>query len=199
MRRIEKNPTSLVLEEQLTYPKGGNPRINELLLDEQNRICAYTEEYLGRSDSPEVEHFNPLLKFTDADGYENWFLVKARWNLEKGGKARWLKFQPLLHPTAPEFNNRVLYEAGAYKAADMDDVEARNLINYLKLNDEELIKERINYIDRLKEDIAIWGLSSQEFLNIRLANPKYRNTIIYIRAIETELDITVNFDLINTK
>ncbi|ADB41884.1 hypothetical protein [Spirosoma linguale] len=199
MRRIEKKIDSLIVKEGLTYKKGDNSRIADLLKGEQNNICAYTEECLGRADKAEIEHFDPTLKSTNKDGYQNWFLVKAQWNNEKGSRARWLKHQPLLHPTAADFESRILYDRGRYILADENDIEARNLRGYLKLDDEELAKQRIYYILRLKEDISMSGLSNQDFINWRLTKPEYQNTIYYIRAIEEELGVKVNFDLVKTK
>ncbi|OIN57816.1 hypothetical protein [Arsenicibacter rosenii] len=199
MRRIEKKIDSLILQEGLSYQKGDGKRIAEVLKNEQNCICAYTEEFLGRADKADVEHFDPTLKQTDSDGYQNWFLVKAQWNTEKGRTARWLKHQPLLHPTSADFEARILYEKGSYILADNSDIEARNLRRYLKLDDEGMIQQRVDYIDRIREDIALSGLSNQAFIDWRLSKPLYRSTIYYIRAIEEELNVKVNFDLLANK
>ncbi|GAB3911364.1 hypothetical protein GCM10028803_52610 [Larkinella knui] len=195
MRRIDKDSESLIIKENLSYKgKGRDSRLSSLLYDEQNHLCAYTEEYIGRADRGEIEHFDPNLKFSDEDGYLNWFLVKAQWNSEKGDKRRWNKFQPLMHPTAEDFETRILYDKGRYILANENDIEARNLRDYLKLDDEELAKQRVNYILRLKSDLILSGLSNQEFIDTRLV--MYRNDIYYIRAIEEELQVKVNFDLI---
>lgn len=198
MRRIKKKADSLILQESLSYQNGDGKRIAQLLRNAQNCICAYTEEFPGRADKADVEHFDPTLKTTDSDGYENWFLVKAQWNTEKGRTARWHKYQPLLYPTAEDFEARILYEKGSYILADENDIKARNLRSYLKLDDEGMIQQRVDYIDRMREDIAFSGLSNQDFIDWRLSNPRYRNTIFYIRAIQEELQVTVNFDLLNT-
>ena len=199
MRRIEKKADSLILKENLSYQKRDGKRIAEILREEQNGICAYTEEYLGRADKADVEHFDPTLKPTDNDSYQNWFLVKAQWNTEKGRTARWLLHQPLLYPTAEDFELRILYDKGSYILADENDIEARNLRTYLKLDDEGMIQQRVHYIDRMQEDIVLSGLSNQEFVNWRLSTPKYQNTIFYIRAVQEELQVRVNFDLLKTK
>ena len=199
MKRVKKEEDSLIIEEKLAYIKGDNSRIAEILKREQNNICAYTEEYLGRADKAEIEHFNPTYKYTIDDGYQNWFLVKAQWNNEKGSKARWLKYQPLLHPTAQDFQKRILYENGLCVLADENDIEAGNLRSYLKLDDEELAKQRVYYIQRMKDDIALSELTSQEFVDWRLSSPKYSGTIYYIRALEEELNVKVDFDLLKTR
>ena len=196
MRRIEKKTDSPIVKENLSYKKGGNRRLSQLLYEEQNHICAYTEEYIGRADKGDIEHFDPTLKSGTQDGYKNWFLVKAQWNIEKGDKRRWDKFQPILHPTAEDFESRILYDRGHYILADDNDIEAHNLRAYLKLDDEELAQQRVFYIGRLKSDIALSGLSNQEFIDMRLVLPMYRSAIYYIRAVEEELNVKVNFDLL---
>ena len=97
MRRQIKKSDSIILKGNWKYKKGkDNSKIGEALLEEQNFICAYTETYLGlRFDSKDIEHFNPTLKLTDKDGYENWFLVNHKLNIEKGSTARWLKHQDI--------------------------------------------------------------------------------------------------------
>ena len=198
MKRIDKRINSLILEEKLSYQERDGKRIAEILRDEQNYICAYTEEYLGRADKADIEHFDPTIKSTPHDGYQNWFLVKAQWNVEKGKTARWNKYQPLIHPTAHDVEDRILYDKGRYILADDNDVEARNLRGYLKLDDEELAKQRVYYIQRMKDEISLSGLSNQDFIDWRLKSPKYHSTIYYIRAIEEELNVNVNFDLLKT-
>ncbi len=72
MRKQIKYEESLILKNNWQYTEGGknNHKIGETLLDEQHRICAYTETYLGgRFDSKDIEHFNPTLKNTSQDGY----------------------------------------------------------------------------------------------------------------------------------
>ena len=68
--------------------------VAKILLDEQKKFCAYTDEYVSRTDAKDIEHFNPTLKGTPEDNYYNWFLVKHQWNKEKSYK--WQEFQPIL-------------------------------------------------------------------------------------------------------
>ncbi len=163
--------------------------IQTQLLTEQNNICAYTETHLGRTDKKEIEHFDPTLKNTDADGYENWFLVKAQWNNEKGSIPRWKKHQPLIHPTAEDFEDRIIYLDGEY-ICKPNDKEAKQLIEYLKLDDEKLTTERKNYIERRKEAIKYRNTTAQNYFEQLLL--KEPNRVYFIRAIEAEFSIKLN-------
>ena len=196
MRRIKKIPDSPILIKKVRFRIGNNKKLASLLHSEQNHLCAYTEEYITSTDKGDVDHFNPTLKNQTNDSYENWFLVKAQWNLKKGDIRRWKKFQPLIHPTDESFTKRILYDKGRYIPADPNDTEARNVIQYLYLDDEELAKKRISYIRRLKNAIKLSGLTSQEYIDWQMSQEEDRETIYYIRAIEEELHVTVNFDLL---
>ncbi len=151
MRRVNKPEDSDVLKRKLAYKEGGNNKsLANTLCDEQHNICAYTETYLGRSDKKDIEHFDPTLKDTPADSYQNWFLVKAQWNSEKASK--WGNYQPILNPTDKDFEKRVIYFEGEYIAASVSDEKAINLIGLLKLDDAELAVERRCYLENLKEN-----------------------------------------------
>lgn len=174
---------------------GDNKKLANVLCDEQHNICAYTETYLGRSDKKDIEHFNPQLKETSDDSYQNWFLVKAQWNGEKASK--WDAYQPIMHPKDDEFDQRIIYFEGEYIAASADDVEAINLIRLLKLDDHELAIERRCYLENLKETLELSGKNVQQYIDDLLV---MRPSLIYfIRAIEEELNVKVNFDLLQTK
>lgn len=189
MRRQIKDENSVIVSSGWKHPKH-TTEIQKQLLVEQNTICAYTETYLGRTDKKEIEHFNPTLKNTEEDGYQNWFLVKAQWNNEKGSTPRWLKHQPLIHPTADNFENRIIYLDGEY-ICNPEDEEADKLIKYLKLNDKELTTDRKNYIERRKEEIKNRNMTPQELFDSLLQTEP--NRVFFIRAIETEFGITIQF------
>lgn len=196
MRKIIKSYESEVVREGLTYKvNGDNKKIAESLCQEQNSICAYTETYLGRTDKKDIEHFNPTLKGTSADGYDNWFLVKAQWNSEKASK--WVKYQPVMLPTSADFEERIIYFEGEYVAASQTDVEAMNLIRLLKLDDYELATERHAYLENLKDTLAYSGKEPQQYIDDLLTT---RPSLVYfIRAVQEELNVKVDFDLIKHK
>jgi len=188
MRRIVKPKNSKA--RNLVYKKGrDNSAIKDILLVEQHRICAYTETYFDRSSKAEIEHFNPTLKYTDEDNYENYFAVKAQWNNEKGGVPRWHKHQPLIHPTDEKFEGRIKYRDGDIYAED-DDIEAKNLIQYLKLDDIELTIERIEYIQRQRNQIKNSGKDPLTHFNTLLK--EFPKDVYFIRAIQEEFDIQLN-------
>lgn len=191
MRRINKPKDSSVIQDSLTYKvNGNNAKLAEALCSEQFNICAYTETYLGRTDKKDIEHFNPTLKGKPDDNYQNWYLVKAQWNSEKSKK--WIS--PILHPTATDFEQRIIYMEGEYYPASINDEEAVNLIKLLKLDDQKLADTRKRYIKRIKETIKWSGKASQTFLDDLLTTDQ--DDIYFIRALEEELQVKVNFDLL---
>lgn len=192
MKRVVKNPNSEILIQGLTYVvNGNNSGLRDLLFAEQKGFCAYTETYLGRTDKKEIDHFNPTLKGQPTDNYQNWFLIKAQWNSEKSSK--WSKFQPVLHPTATDFENRIVYSNGDYHIAKSDDIEAKNLVELIKLDDPDLASERKKYINRKREEILQFGVSPKEYFNVLIEDDL--NSIRFIRAIEQEFGVNI-YDLI---
>lgn len=188
MKRALKNNNSLVIKEQLNYIEGNshnNLKISKILFKEQKGFCAYTEEYIGRADAKDIEHFNPNLKGTLNDSYSNWFLVKHQWNKEKSTK--W--FQSILHPTDLNFENRIVYDNGDYRVSNANDNEAINLISLLKLDDIILADERKKYIRRKADELDKFGVSPKDFFQILIeADIKQ---ISYLRAIQEEFDLNI--------
>ena len=117
-------------------------------------------------------------------------MVKGQWNNEKGGVVRWQKFQPLLHPTHDEFEERVIYYEGTFMW-DEDDVEAENLIKYLNLDDEDLTGLRLNYIRRQRKNINDYynGDAKAHFLHLLENDPE---EVYFIRTIQEEFNIQLN-------
>ena len=193
MRQIHKKTNSPIKD--LIYETGkisNNKKIRDELLKEQHNICAYTETYLGRTSSHPIEHFNPILKGTSKDGYHNYFICKDQWNNEKGSITRWNKFQPILQPTTNDFNARIIFIDGNFHATQ-EDLPANNLIQYLKLNDFGLSKNRQRYIERKRKEISWSGLSPQAFFDELIQEEP--NHVYFIRAIEETFDVVINFGL----
>lgn len=195
MRRAVKDPASAIITGNLNYISNNstnNKRIVDILLGEQKMFCAYTDEYISRSDAKDIEHFNPTLKDTDQDNYNNWFVVKHQWNMEKSEK--WDKFQPVLHPTALDFEERIVYIQGDYVVKKIDDIEAKNLSDLLKLDDIHLANNRKKYIARKRDEIALDGNGIYDFFaTLMNADPCQ---IKYTRAIKEEFGIDI-LEMIN--
>ena len=195
MRRAVKDPASAIITGNLNYISNNstnNKRIVDILLGDQKMFCAYTDEYISRSDAKDIEHFNPTLKDTDQDSYYNWFVVKHQWNMEKSEK--WDKFQPVLHPTALAFEERIVYIQGDYVVKRKDDIEAKNLSDLLKLDDIHLANNRKKYIARKRDEIALDGNGIYDFFaTLMNADPCQ---IKYTRAIKEEFGIDI-LEMIN--
>lgn len=190
MRKVEKIGTSQIIEEDLKYIKGNsanNVKISKILYKEQKGFCAYTEEYIARADAKDIEHFNPTLKYTNEDSYKNWVLVKHQWNKEKSFK--WAEYQPVLHITDESFEDRIVYDKGDYRSSRGDDIEAINLIKFLKLDDILLADERKKYLKRKKVEIETFGKSSKDFFQILIKDNIKQ--ISYLRAIREEFNINI--------
>lgn len=183
---------SEIIKQQLAYKVGKNDLLRQLLADEQHSLCAYTETYLGASDDAHIEHFNPNLKDQPEDGYDNWFLVKSLWNTRKSTK--WL--EPILHPTAQDLESRITYIDGDYAAADPNDVAALNLLELLGLDNAKLADQRKRYIRLKKQEVADSIKSDQQYFDDLLVN--YPEGVYFIRAIQKEFQVRVNFDLMKT-
>jgi len=178
MKRIIKNDDSDIITENLNYTtRTQRPRIIEILLDEQNYFCAYTEERFAPTIAFEIEHFNPDHDSAEYNTYNNWFAACRSWNLIKKDE-QWHNLQPILHPTAKDLEARIIYDDGYY-IHKPDDTPAKNLKVFLDLNNLALVTERRNYIGQLRT-IQDAGIP----LTAYLANhPQF---IRFRRAIETE-------------
>ncbi len=190
MRRVSKVDTSEIIKEKLNYIEGNssnNSKISKILYKEQKGFCAYTEEFIGRADAKDIEHFNPTLKGKKQDSYENWFLVKHQWNKEKSNK--WTKYQPILNPTDESFEERIIYDQGDYRVNDSKDTEAINLINLLNLDDIILADDRKKYLKRKKEEIEKFGIEPEGFFKILIEDDIKQ--VSYLRAIKEEFKFNI--------
>lgn len=190
MRRIAKNPNSLVYSENLSYVlNGNNSRLSEILLREQKSFCAYTEEYISYNDAKDIEHFNPNLKNTPQDDYNNWYVVKHLPNQRKTNN--WL--EPILQPYSEDLEERIIYNDGEY-FANPNDIEADNLIKLLDLNNFQKVSLRKRYIQRRKESIAELGFEDNKEEIIGYFQDIIDNEIermSYLRAIQEEFKVDI--------
>lgn len=184
MRRIFKNPNSEIVIQRLVYKNGENKKLSSILLKEQKNFCAYTEEYIGSNDAVDIEHFNPNLKYLEADSYENWFMVKHKPNNLK--RTNWT--EPILYPIDENFETRLIYSDG-YFLHNPEDIEAKNLIDLLNLNDEIFVKNRKKFIQRRKERIAEKEISALDYFTEKIENEI--ESLKYLRAIQEEFKIDI--------
>ena len=190
MKRIIKNPNSLIISENLKYGSG-NTRITDLLLKEQKNFCAYTEEYISFNDAKDIEHFNPNLKGTIEDGYNNWYMVKHLPNQRKS--TSWL--EPILYPFDESFEERIIYNDGAYFAKP-EDIEANNLITLLDLNNLQKVSLRKRYIKRRKESLIERNIDFNDSIKVKSYFQKridneIEDGVKYLRAIQEEFKINI--------
>ena len=181
MRRIIKNSDSVIVKNKIVY-KGNNKELSSILLKEQKNFCAYTEEYIGTNDAVDIEHFNPNIKFSD--NYENWFMVKHKPNNLK----RTNYFETILHPTHEDFETRLIYFEGIFLHSP-EDIETKNLIELLNLNETKFVENRIRYIKRRKERIDERKISIKEYFQEKIDNEI--ETLKYLRAIQEEFKIDI--------
>lgn len=185
MRRIIKISTSIVVQNELRYiVNGNNQELSRILLNEQKKFCAYTEEYIGINDAVDIEHFSPNLKGQPEDSYDNWYSVKHKPNNIK--RSNWKI--PILHPSSEDFEDIIIYHDGIY-ICKPGDIEAENLIELLDLKNQIFATERKRYIRRRKERIAELGISVEEYFTDRIE--KDIDQIKYLRAIQTEFEIDI--------
>ena len=157
MKFLVKYSASEILIEDLKYKSGiDNSRLRFKLLEEQKNFCAYTEKYITKIDSTEVEHFNPLIK--DNDNYYNYYTTLRYANEQKISKYNLYKdssfFKSLFFQDKTILDKRIYYEDFEYLLVDKTDKEADDFVRFLGLNDDYLYDERMNHIDRLKSTIA---------------------------------------------
>jgi hypothetical protein len=178
MKRVRKFPNSKVLTEGIVYiVNGNNSNLSQVLQGEQSKFCAFTEKQISSTDLVEIDHFDPTLKGNPGDNYNNWFAIVAKWNRKKSTK--WAKYQPILYPISSDFSERIWYEDGIYQY-NSDDIEAKNLMALLDINNYELTQERQRYIDRMKELEKLWNPNGlREYLL------KHTDEINFLTAFET--------------
>ena len=184
MKRIIKNSDSEVILNDIKYKKGDNSILGKILLKEQKNFCAYTEEYIGVNDAVDIEHFNPNLKYSNIDSYENWYMVKHKPNNLK--RSTWI--EPILYPLDEHFESRLIYSDG-YFLHDPEDIEAKNLIDLLNLNDEIFVKNRKRFINRRKERISEKQISVYEYFTEKIENEI--ESLKYLRTIQEEFNIDI--------
>lgn len=175
MRYLAKHPTSEAMG--LGYPMDA-VRIRQILVEEQAGYCAYTEKWLSPTESVDVDHFDPRLKHTSKDGYDNWYAVLHWQNLHRPRSIE--PFLPLADPTA-DLSERVVCRRGIFYARDPSDLEASNLIQWLGWNLPDLVRERLQHVSRIRRARSLFS-SPGELLDWLRSDPPQLSFASTLRA-----------------
>lgn len=186
MNFLLKTSAEFAQYRELRYPKDRDAAVNALMRL-QKGFCAYSERYLKPLDSVELEHFDPRKKNTDADGFDNWHAV-IRWM--NAHKSRSIENYEPLPDIGSWTTDRVWYEHGLFVCRE-DDQEARNLIDFLGANRQEVFEERANHVARIKNMRKKVG--DAMLLEILSESPE---ELSFPTAIQTELGIPA-FEIID--
>jgi hypothetical protein len=196
MKFLPKNPQSDILTDGLVYKDGNtknNRTLRERLLLEQKRFCAYTEEYITSTGSDDVEHFDRLKKKNGNDDYFNYYATTHKANKAKSNKDKQFEgasfFESLFFHDKVILNSRIKYVDGQFDAMNATDVEAKQLIEYLSLNDDWLFSERANHIALLRDTFADARYTKDEQKAYLLRHRKMQS---FITAIEHEFDLDLS-------
>jgi hypothetical protein len=185
MRYLKKQTDSPLVTLRLSYDRASDRRqIRELLLEEQHRYCAYSERYIHHTDSCDIEHFDPRLKSTSDDNYWNWYAVLSWMNSHKPKKID--PYLPLPDPYDPSLATRIRFHSGVFEAVNDSDVEAQNLIKYLRWNHESLVRDRVSHLANLRFIRGMFA-NDEEFVEFIRENP---DNLSFISAIEVEFDVS---------
>lgn len=186
MKQILKPDTSLVILKKIKYRlNGDNSKLTEILKIEQNYVCAYTETRITSTFSVDIDHFNPKLKTHNSDSYTNWFVISTKLNRKKN--KNWDLFQPILHPSDPNFEQRIWYnvDSGEYEFNSTDN-EAANLDKLIGLNRKELVDHRKKHINLIK---YILGTLGNDIVKLKKKlSDDFSNEIQFYRALETAIN-----------
>lgn len=187
MKYLQKIDASEIVEEEWTYDKKSDrPKIKRVLLEEQQGFCAYSERYVGKTDAVDIEHFDPRIKNTTNDNYRNWYAVLHWLNIHKPKLI--VPHLPILHPSAADLSERIIYEDGLFQIVEEGDTEAENLINFLGWNKPEVVEDRQKHVQRIQFMKEMLN-DNELFLN-QLRNDKMN--LSFATALEVELGIDVD-------
>ncbi|MEZ4827920.1 MAG: hypothetical protein R3C61_16795 [Bacteroidia bacterium] len=147
-------------------------------------------------DSVDVEHFDSSLKYED--DYFNYYAVLRKANqYKKDEKYKGASFfENKFFQKREVFDARIRYvEGGDYEEIDLDNTEARDLIDFLGFNHEFLHRDRKNHIRRLKNlfSDANWNREKQiEYFQ------QNKSELSFITALEVELELDLSAFYQNT-
>jgi hypothetical protein len=187
MQYLSKLTDSKIVTENLTYRKTTERgKIRDILIQEQSEFCAYSEVYIRSVDEVHIEHFDPRLKNTINDNYQNWYGVLAKMNTNRPKKIE--PYLPILHPSSEDLFKRIFYKDGIYQPFELDDTEANNLIKFLDLNKREVLEYREKHLKRIRKLKDLCG-DEDLFLEELREN---KDNLSFATALKHELGIDVS-------
>jgi hypothetical protein len=186
MKFLVKKPDSKIIQAGIVYRvKGDNTNLRNLLIEEQNNYCAYTEKYLQPLDQVDVEHFDSSKKGTVADDYYNYYAVITTANKYKKNKdyigATFLLNR--FYQDSGELNKRIGFSNNIFFEKDDNDSEARDFIDFLGLNHPKLSDERSKHVQRMKDHFSASGYTIEKIKEYFL---KYKSELSFITALNIE-------------
>lgn len=188
MRYLKKDPQSPLLQDAYRYEKvSDRSKIRQQILKEQHGFCAYSERFIKATDETDIEHFDPRLKNSSEDNYFNWYVVLPWFNSRKPKNIG--PFLPILSPFSPDIIERVYYqkETGVFQAIDPTDVEAKNLIRFLKWDCNEFAEDCLKHVRRIRELRELCG--DEDLFYLKLKSDK--DNLSFATALEVEFGIKV--------
>ena len=199
MKFLTKNPNSQILADKLVYKIGNSKNNNKLkaaLLKEQKNFCAYTEIYISQSDngayleSLDVDHFDASKKNTLVDDYYNYYTVSHKTNIQKlDERFKNASFhKSLFFHIRENLDARIYYDVATntYKTIKNNDTEAEELIEFIRIDSEEVAHSREKHLDFLEEMKTDRGQTDEEFIEWLFKFPQQLN---FITAIEAKFNI----------
>ena len=187
MQYLSKLTDSKIVTEKLIYSNAiQRGEIRAILIQEQSEFCAYSEVYIRSVDEVHIEHFDPRLKNTMEDNYQNWYGVLAKMNTNRPKKME--PYLPILHPSSEDLFKRIFYADGIYQPFDLvDDLEANNLIKFLDLNKQEILEYREKHLKRIRN---LKGLCGDDELFFEILKES-KDNLSFATALKHELGIDV--------
>ena len=188
MRYLKKINNSPIITNNLNYANVGQRNaIRRELTNEQKGFCAYSERFIKHTDSIDIEHFDPRKKNTLDDDYYNWYATLHYLNSHKPNIID--PYLPILSPYSPDLAVRVTYEDGLFKEVNPDDIEAKNLINFLGVNKFEVHSDRSKHITRINTLKNLCGGDDQLFVEKMIED---RDNLSFATALEHKFDLDID-------
>jgi len=193
MKKVSKHDGSEIILNGWQYPND-QANILTILKQEQQNLGAFWEKPLLESEDVHIAHFNPKLKGTEEDNYKNWYATLSKENKGMGTRnadARWEQYKDILYPYADDLEKRITFDPtdGQYITTKAKDKKAKNLILFVRLNDFDLPKERLEYLARL-EDIVNQYEEPPTIVLPRYFK-KFPKDCMFIRAVEVYFSVAL--------